>query len=177
MTSPSTCTGRSTFSCGGWPRTTAARRSTCSAAGWRRRSSGALLWDLNWPDHPFTWLWFGVSLVLGVTLSFGIRYLVGLAAFWLLDVRGLTVVLMFVQLFCSGMVLPLVVFPDGLEQVVRVLPFAGLVQVPADVLLEKATGPGLLLALGSQLAWAAALLGVGRLLTRRAARRLVVQGG
>ena len=138
---------------------------------------GAVLFDLNWPDHLVTWLWCACALVLGVAVSFSIRYLVGLAAFWLLDVRGFMVVIGFVQLFCSGVILPLVVFPDGLEQVLRVLPFACLVQIPADVFLEKATGLGLLVALGSQLVWAAVLLGAGWLLTRRAARRLVVQGG
>ena len=138
---------------------------------------GALLFDLNWPNHALTWLWFACSLVFGVAVGFGIRYLVGLAAFWLLDVRGFMVVVGFVQLFCSGMILPLVVFPHTLEQVVRLLPFAGMIQVPADVFLEQATGISLLVALGSQIAWAAVLLGAGRLLTRRASHRLVVQGG
>ena len=60
----------------------------------------------------------------------------------MLDVRGFTFVVGFLQMFCSGMILPLVAFPDTLEPVVRLLPFAALVQVPAEVFLEKATGAG-----------------------------------
>lgn len=138
---------------------------------------GAVLFALAWPANALTWLWFLASVVLAVTVSFAIRYLVGLGAFWVLDVRGFVIVVTFVQLFCSGLILPLVVFPDGVETVLRLLPFAALVQVPGDVFLEKATGAGLLLALGSQLAWALALLAVGAIVTRRATRRLVVQGG
>ena len=138
---------------------------------------GAVLFDLAWPDHPATWLWFGVSVVLAVTVSFAIRYLIGLAGFWVLDVRGFTFVIGFLQMFCSGLILPLVAFPDTLEAVVRLLPFAALVQVPAEVFLEKDPGAGLVLSLGSQLAWAVILLVAGRLLTVVATRRLVVQGG
>ena len=138
---------------------------------------GALLFSLAWPASPLTWLAFLGSVTLAVTVSFAIRYLIGLGAFWVLDVRGFVVVIGFVQLFCSGMVLPLVVFPAGLETALRLLPFAALIQVPAEVLLEKSTGWGLLAALGSQLGWAVVLLGAGRALTRHATRRLVVQGG
>jgi ABC-2 type transport system permease protein len=138
---------------------------------------GALLFDLVWPDHAATWLWFLVSVLLAVTVSFAIRYLIGLAAFWVLDVRGFSFVVGFLQLFCSGLVLPLVAFPDTLEAVVRVLPFAALIQVPAEVFLEKHTGTGVALALASQLGWAVLLLTAGRVLTRVATRRLVVQGG
>lgn len=138
---------------------------------------GALLFDLTWPDQPATWVVFLVSVLLGVLVSFGVRYLVALAAFWVLDVRGFQVLLGFSQLFLSGMVLPLVVFPDTLEAVARALPFAALVQVPIEVFLEQTTGTELIGALGYQLAWAVGLLGLGRWLTRTATRRLVVQGG
>lgn len=138
---------------------------------------GALLFTLAWPDQPLTWLWFLVSVILAVTVSFAIRYLVGLLAFWVLDVRGFQGVLLFVQLFCSGLILPLVVFPQGLETVLRLLPFAALVQVPGDVFLEQATGADLALALTSQLVWAVLLLALGAAVTRQATRRLVVQGG
>lgn len=38
-------------------------------------------------------------------------------------------------MFCSGMVMPLTVFPEGLGTVLQWLPWAALLQVPADVLL------------------------------------------
>ena len=138
---------------------------------------GALLFELAWPGQLATWLWFLASVVLAVTVSFAIRYLIGLAGFWVLDVSGFAIVVGFLQLFCSGMILPLVAFPDTLETVVRLLPFAALIQVPGEIFLEKHTGAGLALALAGQLGWAVVLLGAGRLLAARAARRLVVQGG
>jgi ABC-2 type transport system permease protein len=81
------------------------------------------------------------------------------------------------SLFFSGMILPLVVFPGGLGDVARALPWSAQIQVPADVFLGRRKGAGLLGALAFQAAWAAALLAAGRLLTRAARRRLVVHGG
>ncbi len=53
-------------------------------------------------------------------------------------------------------------------------PFPALFQTPIDVFTERGDGLGLLAA---QLAWAALLLLLGRLVLTRGARRLVVQGG
>ncbi|MEU0462339.1 ABC transporter permease, partial [Micrococcus luteus] len=75
---------------------------------------------------------------------------------------------------CSGMLLPLNVFPGAFGEVVRVLPWSSLLQGPADVLLGEADPLGVF---AFQAAWAVALLGVGRLVQSVATRRVVVQGG
>jgi ABC-2 type transport system permease protein len=110
-------------------------------------------------------------------VSFGLRYLVALGMFWLRDDRGLAAVTLVASLFFSGMILPLVIFPGMLGEAARSLPWAGLIQVPADVFLGKRTGSDLWVAYGFQAGWAAVLLGAGRLLTLAARRRLVIHGG
>jgi ABC-2 type transport system permease protein len=52
-----------------------------------------------------------------------------------------------------------------------------MLQTPVDVVVERVSGVDLLVALGVQAAWAAALLAAGVLVLRRGTRRLVVQGG
>ena len=72
--------------------------------------------------------------------------------------------------------LPLNVFPGALGEIVRALPWAALLQVPADVLLgERTVRAGG--AYAFQAAWAVVLLAAGRLLQSAATRRVVVQGG
>ena len=65
----------------------------------------------------------------------------------------------------------------GIGEVARLLPWAAMLQVPADVFLEEHTGAGLARALAFQAGWAAALLAAGRVLQAVAARKVVVQGG
>lgn len=135
---------------------------------------GALLFPTALPDDPLMWLSFGVAVLLATLVSFGIRYLAALSAFWLLDGTGVMQLLMVVGLFSSGMLLPLNVFPGALGDAVRVLPWSSLLQAPADVLLGEADPLGTFV---FQAAWAAALLAAGRLLQAAATRRVVVQGG
>jgi ABC-2 type transport system permease protein len=138
---------------------------------------GMLAFDVRLPESPATWLWVGTSLVLAVVVSFGFRFLYNLAAFWLLDYRGVVVIAMTISLFFSGFIIPLPFFPDWLEAVARALPFAAMVQVPVDVFLEKTTGAEVVAALALQALWAAILLGLARLTLGSAIRRVVVQGG
>ncbi|MEU1075031.1 MULTISPECIES: ABC-2 family transporter protein [unclassified Streptomyces] len=138
---------------------------------------GAFAFDLALPAGPGTWLAFLVAVLLGVVVSFSIRYLVALSAFWLLDGAGVAQIAWLGGTFFSGMLLPLNVFPGALGEVARALPWSSLLQIPADVLLGHHTGWGLVRAYAFQLGWAALLLGAGRLLQGAATRRVVVQGG
>ncbi|MFE1403740.1 ABC transporter permease [Streptomyces sp. NPDC058770] len=138
---------------------------------------GSLAFELALPTSPAVWSAFLVSVTLGVVVSFAIRYLVALSAFWLLDGAGVSQMTSLAGLFFSGMLLPLTLFPGVLGEVARVLPWSSLLQVPADVLLGKHTGWGLVEAYAFQGGWALALLLAGRLLQSVATRRVVVQGG
>ena len=137
---------------------------------------GALAFDLRLPGAS-VWPWFVASVAAAVAVTFGWQFLLGLSAFWLLDDRGPTNVGLLVAMFLSGMAVPVVLFPGWLETIARALPFASMVQVPAEVFLGKRGGAGAAGALAGQLAWAAALAAAGRAVLARAERRVVVQGG
>lgn len=49
---------------------------------------GAFFFDLALPADPLTWVACLVAIVLGTFVSFAIRYIVALWAFWLLDGAG-----------------------------------------------------------------------------------------
>ncbi|MEU9122662.1 ABC-2 family transporter protein [Streptomyces sp. NPDC048506] len=138
---------------------------------------GALCFPLALPGDAATWGWFLVSVLLGVVVSFALRYLVALASFWLLDGSGLALIAGLACIFFSGMVLPLRVFPGGFGEVAQLLPWAAVLQVPADVLLGARTGGGLVRGLLFQAGWGALLLAVGRLVQSAATRKVVVHGG
>ncbi|MFG1877714.1 ABC transporter permease [Sphaerisporangium sp. NPDC049003] len=135
---------------------------------------GALLFGIHVPANPVTWVAFLVSIVLGVTVSFGLRYLVALSSCWVVDDRGLQSLSLVMTTFFSGMVLPLVLFPGRLGTVAQALPWAAMVQVPADVYLGKRDVLG---ALAFQAMWAAVVLAAGALVTRSARHKVVIQGG
>ncbi len=138
---------------------------------------GVLLFGVTVPADVGRWLFFLLSVALAVWISFGLRFLVNVAAFWLLDYRGVGVLVMFANTFLSGLLVPLVYWPEWARGVVGVLPFAGLMQAPVEVILGKATGAGLAGVLLFQASWALALMVAGRLLLALAERKVVIQGG
>ncbi|MDQ0404046.1 ABC-2 type transport system permease protein [Streptomyces sp. DSM 40167] len=135
---------------------------------------GSLFFPVALPGEVSRWAAFLVAVVLAAAVSFALRYLVALSAFWLMDGMGVTQMAWLAGFFCSGMLLPLNVFPGALGEVVRMLPWSSLLQAPADVLLGEADALGTFV---FQAAWAVALLAVGRLTQSAATRRVVVQGG
>ncbi|GAA3726070.1 ABC-2 type transport system permease protein [Spinactinospora alkalitolerans] len=141
--------------------------------------AGLAVFSLVLPRDPVRWAAAAAAFALAVLIGFALRYLYALLGFWLMDTRGVNAVAWLLGPACSGMLLPLVLFPDGLASVLRLLPWAALVQVPVEIFLGKDTlpGGGALGGLAHQAAWTAALLGLGALLTARATRRVVVQGG
>jgi ABC-2 type transport system permease protein len=138
---------------------------------------GALAFDVLLPSNPLVWLAFPLSVALAVVVSFAFRFLFNLAAFWLLDYRGVGVLAMVASTFFSGQIVPIAFFPDWLGVVAWSLPFAAMVQAPIEVFLGHAEGLELAGLLGLQAFWAAALLLVGRAVLASGLRKLVVQGG
>ena len=135
---------------------------------------GSLVFELALPTAVSTWVGFLASVCLALVVSFGVRYLASLSSFWLLDTRGVWQMTAVVSMFLAGIMVPLGFLPDGIADVVLWLPFAAISQLSIDVLLGHAD---VLPVLARQALWAVALLLVGRSITRRAFRKVVVQGG
>ncbi|MGW3988256.1 ABC transporter permease [Streptomyces sp. NPDC004830] len=135
---------------------------------------GALFFPMALPSDVGRWAAFAVTLLLAAVVSFALRHLAALSVFWLMDGMGVSQVLAVTGIFFSGMVLPLNAFPGVLGEVVRVLPWAAQIQMPADVLMGET---GVLGALAFQAGWAVVLLAAGRAVQSAATRRVVVQGG
>lgn len=135
---------------------------------------GTLLFDLALPSGIERWLGFGATIVLGVVVSFAIRFILNLSTLWLTDVQGVQALQLSLLGFLSGFLVPLNFLPDTLRQVAEALPFQTMMMVPVNVLLGH---QAVLPALGLQLLWAIALCGAGIALLQIATRRVVIQGG
>lgn len=138
---------------------------------------GALTFDLRWPDPWWHWLPFLVGVMLATTVGFSVRFCSNLVAFWLLDNRGVEQMVSLLIAFFAGLLLPINLFPAWLETTARLLPFASMIQLPAEIFLGRHDGLGIAGVLAQQALWAILLLLAGRALLAGATRRVVVQGG
>ncbi len=138
---------------------------------------GALTTGLALAPSAWSYLLGALSVLLGVVISFAIRFAVNLSAFWLMDVRGALTLHMVVSGVLSGFIVPVAWFPPWLGTLASATPFPSMLQTPVDVLSGRVTGAAAAQVVALQALWAVATLGVGRLVLARATRRLVVQGG
>jgi ABC-2 type transport system permease protein len=135
---------------------------------------GMLLFPFQFPAHAHQWPLFGISAVIALVTSFGVRFLVELSAFWLIDNRGLYGFWNVTSGLLCGLTVPIAFFPEWAREVLWMTPFPALLQAPIDVFLGHGNVVKLLL---YQLFWAAAVLTIGHFALQRAVRKVVVQGG
>ena len=139
---------------------------------------GAVFFDLYAPHRFATYPLFALSVLLATVVSFGCRFLVNAAAYWLLDARGPQMAWLVVTTALCGLTFPLRFLPTAVVAGLFVAtPFPSLMQIPLDVVTERAGTAETFGLLGIQAGWMVLVLGLCRLVQRRGERRLVVQGG
>jgi ABC-2 type transport system permease protein len=130
----------------------------------------------GWPD-AFTIGVFVVSLAMSFLIGFLLETLIGLIAFWFMEVNSLLFIYMMFNYFLSGHMLPLDMFPGWLISIVQYLPFKYLAYFPATTMLGRLTHHQLVFEMGIQFAWVLGLFAMNRLVYRRGIRRYAAHGG
>jgi ABC-2 type transport system permease protein len=128
------------------------------------------------PDAT-TFAAFGVSLVLSFLVGFFFEVSVGMVGFWFLEVTSLLYIVMTLNFFISGHMLPLDLLPQPWSGLLKVLPFQYMAYFPAVVFLGKIQGRELALHLGLELFWAVAFMALARTLYRAGLKRYSAYGG
>lgn len=131
----------------------------------------------NVPTDPVTWLAFAASLIVAFLVGFFFEVSVGMVGFWFLEVTSLLYIVMTLNFFISGHMLPLDLLPWPWEGILKALPFQYMAYFPAAVFLGKVPGPELALRLLGGLGWAVFFIVLSRLLYRRGLRRYGAYGG
>ncbi len=130
----------------------------------------------GWPD-VLTLLGWCLSLILAFLIGFLIECLMGLCAFWFLEVSSLVFVYMLLSYFLSGHMLPLDWLPNPYRDAVQVLPFKYLAFVPAAILLQKYSPQQLGIELATGCVWVVVLLVLNRLALSSGLKRYSAYGG
>jgi len=119
---------------------------------------------------------FVISLLFGFVIGFLIESLIGLIAFWFLEVSSLIFIYMMLNYFLSGHMIPLE-WIDGWFPWVHYLPLKYLAYFPAAVLLGLIPESDLPGELGVQATWIVVLLIANRLAFHYGVRRYGAFGG
>lgn len=128
---------------------------------------------------PFTLpglLLFVLSVPFAFVLDFLGVFLIGLGAFWLEDTSGLALIYSRVTWVLGGMLIPLELFPESIQPLLRALPFSSVIYGPARMFIQPdlQTLLDLLVRQGVAILIFASVIAV---VYRIATRRLAANGG
>jgi len=117
------------------------------------------------------------SLVLAFLVGFLIESLLGLLAFWFLEISSMVFIFMMLNYFLSGHMIPLDWLPSPISDWVQYLPFKYLAYFPSAVMLGRYTHAELAWELAQEVIWVAVLLVLSRVAFARGVRRYGAFGG
>jgi ABC-2 type transport system permease protein len=120
---------------------------------------------------------FALSLVLSFLVGFFFEVSVGMVGFWFLEVTSLLYIVMTLNFFISGHMLPLDLLPQPWSGLLKVLPFQYMAYFPAVVFLGKIKGMTLILFLLGEVFWAVFFMVLARALYRLGLKRYSAFGG
>jgi ABC-2 type transport system permease protein len=126
---------------------------------------------------PLTLAAYLVSLVLSFLVGFFFEASVGMVGFWFLEVTSLLYIVMTLNFFISGHMLPLDFLPPFWAGLLKALPFQYMAYFPAVVFLGKVKGESLAYHLLGELLWALFFMALARGLYRLGLRRYSAYGG
>lgn len=136
-----------------------------------------LVFHIQFPSSPVTWMAFLASLLLAVLISFAWRFLYSAAAFWVIDIQGVANLAIGASTFLMGFLVPVSFFPAWLKAVARSTPFPSMVDTPLEILAGVCTPDRWAGALLQQAFWLVIVTLVARMAVHFGLRKVVIQGG
>lgn len=141
---------------------------------------GLSVMSVGWLVFRFplpTWLAvakFVPLMVLAAAIASRLWTMVGLASFWMRDGTGAVQLMVVLVAFGTGGQLPLQFYPTAIKHLLRLLPFASMMQLPCGVLVGVES---FVKVAAAQIVWLVALELLLRVELHRARSRLELNGG
>ncbi|AZB43209.1 hypothetical protein CEF21_13355 [Bacillus sp. FJAT-42376] len=129
------------------------------------------------PENMEQLLGFLASAVLGVWIGTFFDMLIGILAFWTVNVWGVQVLKEGVITFFSGALIPLTLFPEWLQSIAFALPFQAMVYAPVSIYTGQMAGTEILWTIAVQLIWLLLLYGLLKVMWNQAVKKVTIFGG
>ncbi len=118
------------------------------------------------------------ALVMSGLIQFGIAYIFGLLSFWFLEIQGLVILSMAIEMLLGGQFFPLDLLPAWLFKLSSYLPYFYQMYFPVALITGRIDDPAVVgRMLGLQAGWVVAILLIGQVLWRRGLRLHTAVGG
>lgn len=132
---------------------------------------------ISLPDGWLSLVQFGTSLLLGCVCLCELMSILDAINMKTLDKRGVSAILNLTMMTFSGNVIPLTLFPDSLQTLIRYQPFSQALDAPIRMYQSCASLPEWALNVAVQAGWILILRWVSRAMWQKRLDNMIVQGG
>lgn len=122
-------------------------------------------------------VYFIISLTLGFLVLYNLNFIIWVSSFWFLWTFSLVTIKDAAVMILSGALLPLWFMPQWLIGYIKLTPFDSIYYTPIGIYLGQIPRNEIFISMARQLGWVLVLFGIGHVLWKLAAKKLVVQGG
>ncbi len=129
------------------------------------------------PEGMVHMLLFLLTMVLGLMVTVAFCMLIYSLTFFTISPKGLQILFTSAVEFLSGGVIPLPFFPEKIQRVLELLPFASMQNVPLRIYSGSMSGQEMSSVVCLQIIWLIILVAGGSRLCRYAEKKVTVQGG
>ena len=134
-------------------------------------------YGISLPADGMHFVLFVAALLLGLTVVVASCTLIYVVSFFTVSMDGIKILFTSMSELLMGAVIPLPFFPEKVQRVLELLPFAAMQNVALRVYSGNLTGNEMWRALGLQLFWAVVLIAGGKMLCGAAEKKVIIQGG
>lgn len=134
-------------------------------------------YNLNINISISTLILFLTTMILSSILMTVLVLLYHVICLFTLDDKGIVNIFMVVSDILSGLILPIPFFPKYLQNISNILPFRYISDFPFRLFIGNINSYECLLGIITQIIWIIILIILGRLLTKKALKKAVIQGG
>jgi len=120
---------------------------------------------------------FFASFLLGYGVGFCINFILNCTAFWTLEITAVQFIVTWITDLVGGELVPLLLFPAALQNVLLFLPFAAMFSTPLLIYVGHIPPSQYAVALALQAFWLIVLAAISTVMWRLGTQRLVSQGG
>lgn len=120
---------------------------------------------------------FFITLILAFVLSATITTLMNIFTLWTISGEGINRILPSLVLLFSGLLIPIPLFPDWMQTILRYMPFSGLLDIPVRFYTGNLPISSLGFYISLQLFWSFLFILIGRILLKTKIKGITVQGG
>lgn len=132
---------------------------------------------MSLPQNGLQLILFLASVALGLGVVVAFSMLVYISTFYTLSPMGVRIISAVLADFLAGGAVPLPFFPLGFRELAELLPFAAMQNMPLRIYSGNITSISALSGIGLQIFWLVILTVIGKLMMKKALRKVVVQGG